>query len=84
MFVYVVTAYQFGNKDNHSYVVGVFDSFEKALISSEGEEEDRGGKYSCEILEVKVNHFPYWTDAFVCRKSPVRRTGVNTLKEIKE
>lgn len=52
---YVVTAYRFGDHECHSYVVGVFLKKLAAMKAAEKEEEYRGGKYSCEILEVPLD-----------------------------
>lgn len=47
MKVWVVTAYRFGDKERHSYVVGVFNSEAIAKYASI-EEVWRGGKYKCD------------------------------------
>lgn len=47
--VYVITAYRWGGRDNHSYVVAVSTSEKKALITAEKEEKYRGGKYECSV-----------------------------------
>ena len=50
--IYVVTAYRFGNREGHSYVVGVSIDKNKALLIADNEEDRRGrNKYHCEILE---------------------------------
>lgn len=59
MKIYVVTAYRYKNKLNHSYLVGVFNNKQKALNVAEVEEEFRGGKYACEVLEGEINK---WKD----------------------
>ena len=50
-YVYTVNAWRFGNRENHSYIVGVYSRKEKALKAAEVEEEYRGGKYTCEVIE---------------------------------
>lgn len=71
MKVYVVTAYRWGDHEQHSYVVGAFSNPNKATRSKHDEEQHRGGKYSCEIVELMVDrpmHFrhvrriPRWKD----------------------
>ena len=52
--VYVVTAYRFGDRERHSYIVGIYDTEATAILASEDEENFRGGKYLCEILQSKV------------------------------
>ena len=49
--VYVVTAYRWGDRAYLSYVVGVFQKKLAAIKRTEEEEEYRGGKYRCEVLE---------------------------------
>lgn len=53
--VYTVTAYRFGNREKHSYVVGVYSKKHAALKAAETEKEWRGGKYSCEVLEMELD-----------------------------
>ena len=59
MDVWVVTAYRYGDKEKHSYVVGVFNTFEIAKYAGEIEECWRGGnKYECEVLRFTVTDKP--------------------------
>lgn len=53
--LYTVVAYRFGDRERHSYLVGVFEKKQKALVEAEKEEEYRGGKYICEICEIELN-----------------------------
>ena len=55
MEVYVVTAYRFGDRESHSYVVGSFSSLEKAGCAALEERDIRGGKYSCEIVIADID-----------------------------
>ena len=57
MVIYLITAYRWGDCENHSYVVGAFDTYEQALKRSREEEQHRGGKYECEIAEITLNSF---------------------------
>jgi hypothetical protein len=51
MKVYVVEALRYGNRERHSYVLGVFqDVFEAAKVAV-AHEYWRGGKYECAIIE---------------------------------
>jgi len=51
--VYVVTMYRWRDRENHSYVLGVYTTREKAVKAGEREREYRGGnKYYPECLEV--------------------------------
>lgn len=49
--VYTVHAYRWGDREKHSYSVGVYTDEKKALEIAEAESEYRGGKYECEVLE---------------------------------
>lgn len=49
MTVYVVTMYRYGNRENHSYVLGVWSSQEAAYKAGQVEMAWRGEKYSPKI-----------------------------------
>lgn len=49
--VYTVRACRWGDTETHSYIVGVYPKKHAAQKAAEVEEEYRGGKYECEILE---------------------------------
>lgn len=50
--VYTVAAYRWGERDNHSYIVGVYSKKAAALKAAQAEQDYRGGnKYACEVLE---------------------------------
>lgn len=53
--VYPVIAYRDGYYERHSYLVGVYSAPELAQDAADDEEEDRGGKYFCEIIEVPMD-----------------------------
>lgn len=53
--VYVVTAYRWADKREHSYVVGCFTDQKLALAAVAAEEKYRAEKYKCEVLEVPLN-----------------------------
>jgi len=53
--VYSVIAYRYGDKERHSYIVGVYSTSSKAQRAADREEDYRGVKYSCEILEIGVD-----------------------------
>lgn len=53
--VYVVTAYRWGNRGNHSYVVGVRTKKKDAKALAEFEAGYRGNKYECEVVEFDLN-----------------------------
>lgn len=49
--VYTVHAYRWGDRECHSYTVGVYSKKHAALKAAETEADYRGGKYECEVLE---------------------------------
>jgi hypothetical protein len=53
--VYTVNAYRWGDHEMHSFIVGVYAKKHAALKAAETEEEYRGGKYECEVLEWTIN-----------------------------
>lgn len=50
MRIYTVHAYRWGDRECHSYTVGVYTTEEKALFIAEKSTTQRGGKYECEVL----------------------------------
>lgn len=70
---YIVTAYRFGERELHSYVVGVYSTKTKALKYADIEEDFRVGKYSCEVLEVKVDYvYPTEEKIKVLKELPIK------------
>ena len=49
--IYTVHAYRWGDRERHSYSVGVYSKKHAALKAAEAEAEWRGGKYECEVIE---------------------------------
>lgn len=49
--VYTVHAYRWGDRDCHSYSVGVYSKKHAALKAAQTESDYRGSKYECEVLE---------------------------------
>lgn len=56
--VYVVTAFRFGQRLNHNYVVGVYSSLDLAVSVAAQHEQHRGGKYRCEVVERDIDQRP--------------------------
>jgi len=56
--VYVVTMYRFGDRDKHSYVLGVWSDKAEADKHANAEVDYRGGKYKADVLKVVVNAEP--------------------------
>ncbi len=56
-YVFCVTAYRFGNKESHSYVVGVYEKEKEAIKFAEEERKYRGGKYECEVIKIEMESY---------------------------
>ncbi len=67
--VYPVVAYRFGDKERHSYIVGIFTDDRKAVSEALAEEEFRGGKYECAIYKIPLD-------------TSVQMNGWETIKEV--
>jgi hypothetical protein len=50
-FVYIVHARRWGSDQTHNYIVGVYSNVKAAIKVAEREEEQRGGKYACDVME---------------------------------
>jgi len=59
--VYVVEALRGGDRENHSYVVGVWEDFDAAKKVADDHAAYRGGKYVCQVLQTRINE-PMATD----------------------
>lgn len=53
--LYIVIAYRWGNMDNSSHLVGIFNKKDRALKEAANKEKESGFKYSCLIQEVPLN-----------------------------
>lgn len=70
--LFVATAYRWGERENHSYVVGVFSTKERAEYAADVEYTWRGcGKYECKIDEVSLDEINAEADAY--HKSCIRK-----------
>lgn len=66
--VWIVEALRWGDRENHSYVVGVFEKEFDAKLVAGAETDNRGGKYECIVREFKLNKVTpgirYFTDYY--------------------
>ena len=53
--LWVVHMLRYGNRENHSYVLGVFDKKHAANCAGAAEEAYRGGKYKPDVIECVLN-----------------------------
>ena len=57
MKLYVVEMLRWGDREKHSYVVGVFSTREQAELIGDAHKSWRGFKYEYEITEVDIDVF---------------------------
>lgn len=55
--IYIVNAYRWGDRENHSYTLGVFDKKELAIECADSHTNYRGGKYGCAVEMCLLNEF---------------------------
>ena len=53
--LYVVEALRWGDREQHSYVVGVYDTLEAAKNAADEHAQYRGGKYVCVVVRCPLN-----------------------------
>lgn len=53
--LFITTMYRWGDREGHSYLVGVFDNEMAALKAGRREELNRSGKYDAAITKVALN-----------------------------
>lgn len=55
--VYIVNAYKWGDREGHSYTVGVYQKKHKAQQVADSHCDYRGGKYACVVEKTFINRF---------------------------
>lgn len=55
--LYIVTAYRWGHRQNHSYNIAVFTDKDKAIECAESHTSYRGGKYGVAVEEIILNQY---------------------------
>lgn len=61
---YVIIAYRWGERCNHSYTVGCMTNLEKAISVAESHATYRGGKYECTVEECETDVFDNESDIY--------------------
>jgi len=83
MKVFNVHAYRFGDRERHSYLVGVYSSSAKAKRAAKHEEAMRGGnKYKCEIIEIEIDDKTKCRTIFALPKLTLRTSCVSRIQYI--
>lgn len=62
--IYIVVAYRWGERSNHSYTVGAFTKKQAAINCAESHANYRGGKYSCVVEGLPLDHFNNDADSY--------------------
>ena len=57
MTVYIVEALRLGDREKHSYIVGVWDNLEAAKAAANEHADYRGGKYVCQVNWCRLNSY---------------------------
>lgn len=63
-YIYVVTAYRWGEQSNHSYLLGAFQKKHKAMMVADEHCAYRGGKYACVVEQCIINEFDNEKDEY--------------------
>jgi len=82
--MYIVTMYRYANREAHSYVLGVWNEKRMVMKAAEKEEENRGGKYIAEIVEVIPDQVLDGTEKTIVlnQKVPIGREYNFGLREV--
>ena len=62
--VYVITAYRWGDRENHSYLVAVSFDQTRAEEIAHDHCQYRGGKYACVVESVVIDDFDNDADEY--------------------
>lgn len=62
--IYIVTAYRWGERENHSYPLGVFTKKSKAIKCADEHTEYRGRKYGCFVEKCIIDSFDNSQDSY--------------------
>ena len=62
--IYIVTAYRWNQRDNHSYLIGCSKNLTRAKNMADSHLEYRGGKYSCHVEKMELNKFDNDVDEY--------------------
>ncbi len=63
--IYIVTAYRWGDRSDHSYNLGVFQEKHRAKEVAESHRNYRGGKYACVVDKCVLNQFHNEVDNYI-------------------
>ena len=55
MNIYIVEAWRWGDREDHSYILGCWDNLEAAKRAADEHSHYRGGKYQCVVQQCKLN-----------------------------
>ncbi|MFW5847436.1 MAG: hypothetical protein ACOCVF_00760 [bacterium] len=55
--IFVVTAYRWGEKDSHCYIIGASNDLDEAKTWADKHTAYRGGKYACIVDKIILNDY---------------------------
>lgn len=75
--LYIVEALRGGDRERHSYVLGIWDTLEAAKEAARRHVEYRGGKYSCQVNQCQLNDemSTDWCSALLHEENPAPDTA---------
>ena len=56
MIIYIVESLRWGERENHSYIVGCWDNLDAAKKVADEHSHYRGGKYQCIVQQCNLNN----------------------------
>ena len=59
---YLIIAYRWANRNDHSYEIGYFGELNEATKKAEQETYFRAGKYSCVVFDIRENKAVHITE----------------------
>lgn len=80
MKVYVINAYQHGNRNWHSYTLGVHSSFQESIEIAEEHCDYRGGKYAVCVEEFTMNEIDHDAEIKEVHRAKSRFEEINEKK----
>ena len=80
-YIYTVRACRWGDRETHSYIVGVYSKKHAAQKAATEEENWRGGKYQCEVIEWELGSENSDGSPGMPGKVIMQLPEINTLKQ---
>lgn len=90
MKAFVVTAYRWGQRQNHNYLVCVCNTLVEAKEAADKEASYRGGKYGCEVVETSIQGWSeepssevvYYARGITCEEGKEKASDIDRTHEL--